>query len=276
MTETKIDPKQHDEAIAALYFDLDKAQQRIRVSVATIMQTAGFRLRYFGRKQDWARETTTSGDHWEIERVTFRDGLRVLLKREDRAASLALATHEQELAVAEAISAAIEEAEAAYTGWNRFFLVTSSQGHIHSNMQCSTCRPTTKFGWLPELSGDTEDAAVQAHGPALCTVCFPSAPVDNTGFKISASKAQEEAWSPDRQEKIAQREEREKFKAEVKAKKAASKLKYDESLAHKVNFLVDKFGTDESAEYKWTWDNKGYNNAHFVHSDMFRKRKVTA
>jgi hypothetical protein len=58
--------------------------------------------------------------------------------------------------------------------WSRFFLVTSSDGHIHSSMSCSTCRVTTEFGWLPELSGQTEADAVAAHGPLLCTVCFPS------------------------------------------------------------------------------------------------------
>ena len=38
----------------------------------------------------------------------------------------------------------------AYTGWSRFFLVTSSTGHVHSSTSCSTCRPTTTYGWLPE------------------------------------------------------------------------------------------------------------------------------
>lgn len=64
--------------------------------------------------------------------------------------------------------------------WSRFFLVTSSDGHIHSSMSCSTCRVTTEFGLLPELSGQTEADAVAAHGPLLCTVCFPSAPIEWT------------------------------------------------------------------------------------------------
>lgn len=64
--------------------------------------------------------------------------------------------------------------------WSRFFIVTSSNGHIHSSMYCSTCRPTTGFGWLSELSGLTEVDAVAAHGPLLCTVCFPLAPIEWT------------------------------------------------------------------------------------------------
>ena len=61
--------------------------------------------------------------------------------------------------------------------WSRFFLVTSSDGHIHSSQACSTCRPgRTKFGWLPDVSGKTEADAVAQYGPMLCTVCFPTAP----------------------------------------------------------------------------------------------------
>lgn len=65
--------------------------------------------------------------------------------------------------------------------WSRFYLVTSSSGHIHSSMCCSTCNKgqrRTTFALLPELSGKDEKAAVEKLGPALCSVCFPSAPVE--------------------------------------------------------------------------------------------------
>jgi hypothetical protein len=65
-------------------------------------------------------------------------------------------------------------------GWTRFFLVTSSNGHIHKSMHCSTCTSTTEFGWLPEVSGKTEAEAVAAHGALLCTTCYPTAPVEWT------------------------------------------------------------------------------------------------
>jgi hypothetical protein len=64
--------------------------------------------------------------------------------------------------------------------WNRFFLVQNNGGHIHSSMSCSTCRYTTRFGWLPQISGQTEAEAVAAHGAILCTVCYPSAPTEWT------------------------------------------------------------------------------------------------
>lgn len=65
-------------------------------------------------------------------------------------------------------------------GWSRFFLVKNNGGHIHSSMSCSTCYPTTQFGWLPNLSGQTEAEAVAKHGAILCTVCYPSAPTEWT------------------------------------------------------------------------------------------------
>jgi 8-oxo-dGTP pyrophosphatase MutT (NUDIX family)/GNAT superfamily N-acetyltransferase len=61
-------------------------------------------------------------------------------------------------------------------GWSRFFLVPD--GHIHSSTACHSCRPTTPFSWLPNLSGKSEGEAVEQHGPHLCTHCFKSAPTE--------------------------------------------------------------------------------------------------
>lgn len=71
-------------------------------------------------------------------------------------------------------------------GWTRFYSVQG--GHIHSSMDCSTCNKmgkATRFGWLPEWSGRSEDEALAAlvsesSKTVLCTVCFPSAPVEWT------------------------------------------------------------------------------------------------
>lgn len=85
------------------------------------------------------------------------------------------------------------EAVFAEHRWSRFFLVTSSAGHIHSSMSCSTCRPTTAYGWLPSLSGKSEADAVAEHGPALCSTCFASAPVEMVGGKITKAQAAKKA-----------------------------------------------------------------------------------
>lgn len=66
-------------------------------------------------------------------------------------------------------------------GWSRFFHVTNSNGHIHHSMHCSTCFPTTRYAWLVEMSGQSEEEALQGLGKAghvLCSVCFPNAPVE--------------------------------------------------------------------------------------------------
>ena len=88
----------------------------------------------------------------------------------------------------EAANAALIEADKEYEGWTRFFLVPG--GHIHSTRSCSSCNKRgaiTSFSWLPELSGLTEADAVTAHGSVLCTVCFPSAPVEWTTDKAPKS-----------------------------------------------------------------------------------------
>lgn len=64
--------------------------------------------------------------------------------------------------------------------WPRFFLVLNTGGHIHRTRNCVTTFPTTRWGWLPNLSGLTEEDAVKDQGPRLCSVCYPSAPVEWT------------------------------------------------------------------------------------------------
>jgi hypothetical protein len=69
--------------------------------------------------------------------------------------------------------------------WSRFFLVTSSAGgHVHSSRSCRTCKSSTEFGWLPQLSGKDEPEAVADQGAILCTACYPSAPVEWTRGKV--------------------------------------------------------------------------------------------
>jgi hypothetical protein len=65
--------------------------------------------------------------------------------------------------------------------WSRYWLVTSSDGHIHRGVDCSTCNKglqPTGFALVPYLSGSTVESAVADLGPALCSRCFPGAPVE--------------------------------------------------------------------------------------------------
>jgi len=79
---------------------------------------------------------------------------------------------------------AVQESENDYRSrpWARYFLVTSSDGHIHASTGCSTCnkgREPTGFALVPYLSGAAPADAVADLGPALCSVCFPEAPVED-------------------------------------------------------------------------------------------------
>jgi hypothetical protein len=86
--------------------------------------------------------------------------------------------------------------------WSRFYLVTNTNGHIHSSLSCSTCFHDTNFAWLTHLSGLDEADAVQAEGEVLCTICYPSAPVSWTNGisrRDKEAKAKREAEKAERQ-----------------------------------------------------------------------------
>ena len=113
-----------------------------------------------------ALEALTGSEHW----YTAETARKRIARIADLRATIA-DLHAQEVPL---------EAEWQRERWSRFFLVVSSDGHIHSSMNCSTCHPHTRYAWLPDLSGLTEADAVEAHGTRLCSICYPSAPVEWT------------------------------------------------------------------------------------------------
>lgn len=62
--------------------------------------------------------------------------------------------------------------------WNRYFLVTNANGHVHRGMSCSTCFANTEYAWLIELADCDEDVMITEFGEKACTVCFPDAPAN--------------------------------------------------------------------------------------------------
>jgi|6_EtaG_2_1085325.scaffolds.fasta_scaffold84613_2 hypothetical protein len=107
-----------------------------------------------------------------------------------------------------------QSAENEYDGWSRFFAV--SGGHIHSSMNCSTCNRVTNqsgqtftaFAWLPALSGLTANDAIAAHGHALCSVCFPNAPVSDTNKNVKIADPVQEALAARKERNIAEAQAR--------------------------------------------------------------------
>lgn len=100
-------------------------------------------------------------------------------------------------------------------GWTRAFLVSNGNGHVHKNMQCSTCFPTTRYAWMTDYSGKNEDEIVDAAGERACTVCYPSAPVSSLGKPTKM-------FTEDEKKQQEAREERARAKAEREAKKQAA------------------------------------------------------
>ena len=107
-----------------------------------------------------------------------------------------------------------QSAENEYDGWSRFFAVPG--GHIHSSMNCSTCNRVTNqsgqtftaFAWLPALSGLTAADAIAAHGHALCSVCFPNAPVSDTNKSVKMADPVQEALAARKERNMAEAQAR--------------------------------------------------------------------
>ena len=82
--------------------------------------------------------------------------------------------------------------------WSRFFPCKSVGGHIHSSLRCHTLRADTQMGWAPQLSGKTEEEAVNELDDALCSVCFPSAPVALHNYTSRRTQAERDARDAER------------------------------------------------------------------------------
>ncbi|QFP94828.1 hypothetical protein SEA_MARSHAWN_42 [Mycobacterium phage Marshawn] len=169
-TYTKTEAKAADRILAELtgvYYDASAVLQR---AVDRLHSAANDNKTRYGWKM-------TNDQALAAAQVRADDERIVRYNREGYAR--AIAAYAPAVEAVRVADAAIDEHEAAnYKGWQRFFLVPD--GHIHATRACSSLRITTKIGWLPELSGETEAEAVAAHGAMLCTKCFPSAPVEYT------------------------------------------------------------------------------------------------
>ncbi|BDZ52719.1 hypothetical protein GCM10025867_49600 (plasmid) [Frondihabitans sucicola] len=122
-------------------------------------------------------------------------------------------------------------------GWTRAFLVVSSMGgHVHSSMECSTCRQDTGFHWRPELSDHDELEIIAAAGERACTVCYPEAPVELIAKPTSIFSSEEITAAEARIERAAKKAERDAI--------AAAKL-----VIHPDGRIIqDRYGRDVKTE----------------------------
>lgn len=176
-----VDPKAHDEAEAALYAELERAQRRLASETDRAHRAVGDKHEYRGRRQVWKmRDTDAVARVRELaaahpEQHPYEGSINhrhpVLVARDLTAAQ----------AKVDELHAAIDAMEEIYlqAPWQRYFPCLNADGHIHASLRgCPTVRFDTAMGWTPGLSGHTVKEAVAELGPTLCSVCFPSAPVE--------------------------------------------------------------------------------------------------
>lgn len=160
-----------------------------------------------------------------------------------------------------AANAAIEPYEAEFTrrgGWERAFLVlTNGRGHVHTTMSCSTCYPTTRYAWMPELSGQDRQTIIDGIREDACTVCYPGAPTGPRTVFTAEERAERAAAKAERDAKA--------------AKKAATGITHADGTELRSEYGVLK--TERSAEIEYVKilaDVETYNDGRKLDSDEAR------
>jgi hypothetical protein len=193
MNMNEMTPTQIDTAWLQLHSKSNRLQDFISNKLQTMAYYAGRRLRD-GRGKTIILHPTEQRDMTTNEIVNlFANGEKTPCETVSR--EQVVATYNELCAELKEVDAQIEiiNDEHRARQWSRFFLVTSSNGHIHSSMHCHTCnkgRFFTSFALLPSLSGANLETAVAKMGAGLCSVCFPDAPSEyQEQKKISAAVA---------------------------------------------------------------------------------------
>jgi hypothetical protein len=189
-------PVRTDTRLAELYVEAQLIGQQITMRLADLHLAAGDRRTRHGRTSRWGMTDTEvlnlnadTLSSWDARTYT-----RISREYHDLVERTNTIAHEMD---------DLDAIYAAAGGWSRFFIVTNPGGHIHrtagyGEAPCSTCYPTTQYRWLPEISGLTEADAVAKIGPRLCSVCFPSAPVEHRDGELHATREERETRQADR------------------------------------------------------------------------------
>lgn len=170
--ELATDPQAFDTALAGLTDKMGDRMRAVATHTAKLHELAGDKKSYRNtRVPVWGQSDL------EVERAAQRRAAHG-----DLVAASILAQRASEQAILDAVNYEIANMNAVYAlqgnRWTRFFpSVTKSQPHIHRSLSCHTLHATTVMTWAPQLSGRTDAEAVDELDEALCSVCFPGAPV---------------------------------------------------------------------------------------------------
>lgn len=185
---TTLTPSEFDQMLATVYGQHQINLSALESAIQSVHRAVGDRREGYGRYARW-----TMTDQEAEDKVTAIAGDGGPYSRNAQNTLDAFQAEQESVKATRAQIDIYDRAFDARGGWSRFFLVSNVNGHIHSSMHCSTCRPTTRFGWLPEVSGKSEAEAVAEHGAMLCTVCFPSAPLEWTNHWEKLEEAKKAA-----------------------------------------------------------------------------------
>jgi hypothetical protein len=198
------------QAFDALLSEHYERYERISASLEgirnSIHRAAGDRQDWHGRMRLWRR--TDAEAEQTLRSAIALPELDEALSRE--AARLFEQQGQLRVEQAQALLA-VREMEAVYrkAPWARYFPCTNRDGHIHSSYRdCPSVQWDTAMAWRPDLSGLTVEEAVQMPpkglGYALCSICFPLAPVEyksmTTGqVELERTRAERDAARAERQ-----------------------------------------------------------------------------
>lgn len=169
------------------------------------------------------------------------------------------------------IEAELGEVEALYTGWPRYWHVTNVGGHIHTSTHCSSCFPTTQYGWRTDLSGKTEQEVVDLEAYNACTVCMPIAPAEQKAAREYFNRQQREAKAAERQ-----------AKADEKAAKAAARAsKLVDKVEAAIKALTGEGETFEAIQvFRNEWSDYGHEGLKAVYGiswqDEYKALKINS
>lgn len=240
---TREQAKASDHTLYDLMFDAVRAQSMLAARMNSIHYAANdeYRRRYDSRS-GWKL-----ADQQAIDKVTaiVADEERPGYKRNEARTAL-----EKYAAAFTARTLADEKVATQELEWNqhgqwpRYAIVPG--GHIHKELGCHTFhydsigRRTTDVRWAYFVSGDTVEDAIEVYGEALCSHCYPNAPVAKTYATIAVDADGNPLTKAQSQEiKDARQAEKD---AKATAKNAAAVI---DPLTGKVIYKTDRAAKNE-------------------------------
>ena len=173
------------------------------VALSEIYERAWEKKFDIGRHKDWVKDYEK---HLDPNYRYFREYEVAGYEKRINETNAKIAKMENELKAIEAEAVPFEDKYEAAGRWSRAFLVQNGNGHVHKSMSCQTCFPTTRFAWLPQYSGQSEELLVADAGEAACTICFSSAPVDILRQKSKVQTPEQKIAAAEKAQAKAERE----------------------------------------------------------------------